>query len=248
MRYTILFIIFLVFTSCSPQSGIRYKDASQHGLNVYLWMDTNAIWEGSFKERIKELISRGADVNYISGSASDGQTPLLNAAGMLACLDDKYTKEQLDVCELEAIKIVKYLAKKGANIHATTLILKLNALHMAANGGREKMIPVLVKLGLDINSRNGDPDYGGTVLWHAITAGNLATVKAVVEAGADINLCLFDGNSPLDWAEAYARSKKTSWHRPYDDQEAIADYMQSIGAKHGKNDFKGYLYYDENKK
>jgi hypothetical protein len=28
----------------------------------------------------------------------------------------------------------------------------------------------------------------------------------------------------------------------------IADYMQSIGAKHGKNQFKGMLYFDESKK
>ena len=242
--------LFYLTISCSPQKANQFKEASQHGLNVYLWETTNKIWTNSFENRIVELVERGAEIDYVDGSASDGQTPLLNAAGMLKRLRDKnhHTNEQIEAYELEAVKIVKYLAKKGANIHATTLILKLNALHMAANGGREKMIPVLVKLGLDINSRNGDPDYGGTVLWHAITAGDLATVKAVVEAGADINLCLFDGNSPLDWAEAYARSKKTSWHRPYDDQDSIAAYMQSIGAKHGKNNFKGYLYYDENKK
>ena len=248
LKLIILNIVLLVFCfSCGSQN--RYGDISKEKASGYLWSDTERLWMGSYSD-VVELIKKGAEIDYIESYASDGQTPLLNAAGMLKRLRDKnhHTNEQIEAYELEAVKIVKYLAKKGANIHATTLILKLNALHMAANGGREKMIPVLVKLGLDINSRNGDPDYGGTVLWHAITAGDLATVKAVVEAGADINLCLFDGNSPLDWAEAYARSKKTSWHRPYDDQDSIAAYMQSIGAKHGKNNFKGYLYYDENKK
>lgn len=218
----------------------------------YLWRATNTpwAWRDSYKRVIELVEKKGAEIDYIDGSASDGQTPFLNAAGALECLDSKNKRRvgEIDSMEIEAVKIVKYLAKKGANIHATTLILKLNALHMAANGGREKMIPVLVKLGLDINSRNGDLDYGTTVLLHAITSGDLATVKAVVDAGADVNLCLFDGNSPLDWAEAYAINKKYTWHRPYDDQQAIADYMKSIGAKHGKNNFKGYLYFDKDKR
>ena len=251
MIYIHIAILLIMCSQCKPKEYYpRVGSVSEAGDCLWSITDNPWGWRISF-ERVKELIEdKGAEVDHIDESASDGQTPLLKAAGALKCLREKnhFRAGEIDSMELEAIKIVKYLAKKGANIHATTLILKLNALHMAANGGREKMIPVLVKLGLDINSRNGDPDYGGTVLWHAITAGDLATVKAVVEAGADINLCLFDGNSPLDWAEAYARSKKTSWHRPYDDQDSIAAYMQSIGAKHGKNNFKGYLYYDENKK
>jgi len=50
----------------------------------------------------------------------------------------------------KAIKIVKYLAKKGANVHAKT-IGGWNGLHIAAKGGRSQMIPVLVNLGLDVN-------------------------------------------------------------------------------------------------
>lgn len=52
--------------------------------------------------------------------------------------------------EMEAIKIVKYLAKKGANVHAKT-IGGWSGLHLAARGGRSKMIPVLLNLGLDVN-------------------------------------------------------------------------------------------------
>ncbi|WP_162845451.1 ankyrin repeat domain-containing protein [Labilibaculum antarcticum] len=212
---------------------------------------TTEPWSNSFDD-VFEILERGADIEYIDSSKKAYTTPFLNASGALKCLREKDQRRpgEIDSMEIEAVKIVKYLAKKGADIHATTSGNNLNALHLAANGGREKMIPVLVKLGLDINSRNGDPDYGGTVLWHAINAGDLATVKAVVEAGADINLCLLDGNSPLDWAMAYAnpKAKEALWLVPYRDQEAIADYMQSIGAKHGKNQFKGMLYFDESKR
>ncbi len=57
----------------------------------------------------------------------------------------------------------------------------------------------LPKRGLDINEKDSE---GGTPLIHAIGAGDLATVRAIVKSGADINICTPDGNSPLDWAMA----------------------------------------------
>ena len=248
MRMIIFLLTLVLFTNCGVSKN-KYPNYTKDNYNYLLWVRTQEPWVTHYKD-VVIAVNKGAEIDYIDGSASDGQTPFLNATGALAVLKKfkKFSNSEIDSMEIEAVKIVKYLVKKGANIHATTLILKLNALHMAANGGREKMIPVLVKLGLDINSRNGDPDYGTTVLLHAITSGDLATVKAVVDAGADVNLCLFDGNSPLDWAEAYAINKKYTWHRAYDDQQAIADYMKSIGAKHGKNNFKGYLYFDKDKR
>ncbi|MGQ1911721.1 ankyrin repeat domain-containing protein [Marinifilum sp. RC60d5] len=250
MRKILLFITIFTFTQCVGQEFYPRVEKGNWRVNSFYWAETETPWASRNScSRVKELIEdKGAEIDYIDGSASDGQTPFLNAAGALAVLKDfrKFTDGEIDSMEMEAVKIVKYLAKKGANIHATTSGNHLNALHLAANGGREKMIPVLVDLGLDINSRNGDPAYGGTVLWHAINAGDLATVKAVVKAGADINLCLLDGNSPLDWAEAYAnpKAKEALWLVPYRNQQAIADYMKSIGARHGKNEFKGMLYFD----
>jgi hypothetical protein len=248
LKYIQLLLVLSILFSCKSQR--LSKEISQKEACVFLWMETNKPCAGSMGD-IKKYLTLGAEIDFIHPYESLKTTPFLNASGMLERLKDRdrHTDIQIHSMEKEAVKIVKYLAKKGANIHATVGDVKLNALHLAANGGREKMIPVLVDLGLDINSRNGDPDYGGTVLWHAINAGDLATVKAVVEAGADINLCLLDGNSPLDWAEAYANPKaeEALWLVPYRDQKSIAEYMQSIGAKHGKNQFKGMLYFDESK-
>ena len=254
----VLLFIAVVFFGCKEKSNYEkrielYDTFDKIRLSESLWNLTERPCVGNNSYMyIVEVLKRGADVEYKGfNNKPTNPTPFLNASGALKCLQEKDQRrpEEIDSMEIEAVKIVKYLAKKGANIHATTSNLKLNALHMAANGGREKMIPVLVNLGLDINSRNGDPDYGGTVLWHAINAGDLATVKAVVEAGADINLCLLDGNSPLDWAMAYAnpKAKEALWLVPYREQQAIAEYLQSIGAKHGKNQFKGMLYFDESK-
>ncbi len=242
-----LFIVFIALTSCI-QNG-RYGKISPAQANWFLSERTKRPWFGHLEEVI-ELVEKGANLEYGGmGSKASQRTPFLNAAGALDCLmrQKHLSPGKIDSMEMEAVKIVKYLASKGANIHAKNgTSQKLNALHLAACGGREKMIPVLVELGLDINSRDSTEGFGSTVLLHAIAAGDLATVKAVVESGADINLCSLDGNSPLDWAMKYAhpKSKGHLWLIPYRDQQAIADYMQSIGAKHGANNYKGYLYFD----
>ncbi len=237
-------IIVTVLNCCKAQD--RFGEISNVKAGRFLWIYTNKPWDGTFNY-VVELIQKGADVDFIHPHESPKQTPFLNAAGALECLERKEYRSvgELDSMEIEAVKIVEYLAAKGANIHATSTSRKLNALHLAACGGREKMIPVLVELGLDINSTDST---GVTTLIHAIGAGDLATVKAAVKAGADINMCTRDGNSPLDWAQAHVRAKGHMFAMPYEDQEAIVEYLQSIGAKPGKNDFTGMLYFDENKR
>lgn len=247
MRFFLGGLVVFLLLSCASQKYNQFADETQDGLNVYLWRTTNSIWVNSFENRVKELVDRGADVDYIAEYASSKTTPFLNAAGCYDVLRQRqrhYTEEQIEAIEWEAVKIVKYLAKNGANIHAVSTSRKLNALHLAAVGGREKMMPVLVEMGLDINSRDSS-EHGLTVLLHALGAGDLATVKAVVEAGADINLCALDGNSPLDYAIAFSRSKEHQGWMHYKEHGACAEYMKSLGAQHGKNDFTGNLLLSE---
>ena len=243
----LLLLICIVFLSCK-QSG-RYGAIPPERASRFLYVRTETPWPGNLTE-VKELISKNANIEYIDSSKITKSTPFLNASGALECLKRKSTRRigELDSMEVEAVKIVKYLVSKGANIDATSTSRKLNALHLAACGGREKVIPVLVNLGLDINSRDSTKGFGITPLLHAIGAGDLATVKAIVSAGGDINQCSLDGNSPLDWAMYYLRIKGKTFAMPYNDQEVIVEYMQSIGAKHGKNEFKGMLYFNESKK
>ena len=241
-----LICLLLLLASCANKT--YYGEISKGEACRYLWNRTNKPWFGSYK-KVVELINKGANVEYIDSSRTL-RTPFLNGSGALGFIEGHHRlrQGQTDSMEVEAVKIVKYLASKGANIHATSTSRKLNALHLAACGGREKVIPVLVNLGLDINSRDSTKGFGITPLLHAIGAGDLATVKAIVSAGGDINQCSLDGNSPLDWAMYYLRIKGKTFAMPYDDQEVIVEYMQSIGAKHGKNNFKGMLYFNESKK
>ncbi len=246
MRYFLITQLLLLLNCTCSYTQNRYgKNITEKQASSYLWLETTQIWVGTYND-IDYLIDRGAEIDYINPYEKPKSTPFLNASGMLENLQEQkhYSQEEIEAYEIEAVKIVKYLASKGANIHATSTSRKLNALHLAACGGREKVIPVLVDLGLDINEADAE---GGTPLIHAIGAGDLATVRAIVECGADINICTPDGNSPLDWAMAYARAKDHLWDIKYHDQEAISEYLQSLDAKHGKNSFKGYLYFDESK-
>jgi len=209
-------------------------------LNYYLWSTTNKIWTNSFDSRIVELIERGAEIDFINLDGGYRTTPLLNASGMLENLKEQYhyTDEEIEAYELEAVKIVKYLAEKGANVHALNRSHQ-NALHLAAMGGRDKVVPVLADLGVDINQKDSI-FWQNTPLILAIGAGDLATVKALVKAGADINLCSAFGNTPLDWAVGY--SKAITDNYPYHNQKEILEYLLSLGAKSGKKDFQGWAF------
>ena len=240
-------IILICLVSCKPLSNYEkqlkaYKTYSSLERSESLWDITYSpwAWNHSF-ERVEEIFKYDVDIEYINTSKSSKATPFLNAAGALACLRNMGARRpgELDSMEVEAVKIVTYLVSKGANVRALTFD-KRSALHLAAQGGREKMIPILVELGLDIN-RKDSTMVASTPLIMAITAGDLPTVKAVVNAGADINLCSAKDNTPLDWATNLANANNEKYR--YHDQKAIAEYLKSLGAKKGKNDFKNWLQF-----
>ena len=234
LMYKSIILVFLFFIACSPKG--RYGNISPSEANYILIKRTQEPWAGNFAE-VKELLRKKANIEYTGEPSYGGCTPFLSACGALECL--RFNKidspSTIDSMEMEAIKIVKYLAKKGANVHAKSLT-GWNGLHIAARGGRSKMIPVLVNLGLDINLRYKIKYGGRAPLNEAIVSGDLATVKAVVEAGADINLCDSYGNTPLDYAVVYVSGEARRYY--YHDQQAIVEYLTSKGAKHGKMNLK----------
>lgn len=238
--YLLLFFCLIIFLSCVNKQ--RFRDLSPQKASRFLSYITTEPWYGSFNDVI-ELIDKGANIEHIDKNELYKNTPFLNAAGAIEIArmlkHEDCSKGKIDSMETEAIKIVKYLVKKGVNVKACEPIQQLNALHQAAIGGRERMIPLLVSYGLDINCRDKS---SGTPLIHAIGSGDLATVKAIVEAGADINLCTKDGNSPYDFALATSKSPEKRHYAYYKDIDAIVAYLEILGAKHGKNEYKGSLY------
>jgi peptide-methionine (S)-S-oxide reductase len=100
------------------------------------------------------------------------------------------------------------------------------ALVLAALNGNEQAVKWMIAQGVDVNRPSPDLYAHGTPLHHAVCSGSLATVRALVEAGADLNKqdTAWQG-TPLGWATHYlAERKDTPSQQRY---TAIADYLRT---------------------
>jgi peptide-methionine (S)-S-oxide reductase len=99
------------------------------------------------------------------------------------------------------------------------------ALVLAALNGQTEAVTRMVEAGADVNRPSAGLYAHGTPLHHAVCSGSLATVRALVEAGADSGQrdTAWNG-TPLGWAEYYlAERKDDDSQRRYGE---IADYLR----------------------
>ena len=166
---------------------------------------------------VKALIEAGADVNK---AKNDGETPLYMAASN----------------GHEAV--VKALIEAGADVNKADDD-GWTPLYMAAANGHEAVVKALIEAGADVNKARDDggrrctlplqrPRGGGqgadrgrrgrqqggqrrqTPLYMAAQEGHEAVVKALIEAGADVNKADDDGETPLYMAASKATRR---WSR-----------------------------------
>ncbi|KAI0386322.1 ankyrin repeat-containing domain protein [Hypomontagnella monticulosa] len=78
----------------------------------------------------------------------------------------------------------------------------LGSLHIAARGGRERIVGILLEQGEDCNEQDSD---GRTPLMHAAIGGHDAVVDLLLARGARIALADRDARSALHWAALYRR-------------------------------------------
>jgi ankyrin repeat protein len=147
---------------------------------------------------IEALIGAGADPN---ASLSDGQTMVMIAA------------------RTGAPEAIAMLAAHGANVNARESVLGENALIWAAAENHPAAIRALVSRGADVNARSnaltfprrdfGDgksgrftvlPRGGWTPVMYAARQDANGAVRALAEAGADLNLTDPDGTNALTLA------------------------------------------------
>src|SRR5262249_34430186 len=83
------------------------------------------------------------------------------------------------------------------------------ALRLAALNGKAEAVRWMVGAGADVNRPSAGLYAHGTPLHHAVCSGSLATVEALVEAGADPGKrdAAWNG-TPLGWAEHYLAERK----------------------------------------
>src|SRR5262245_43509274 len=121
----------------------------------------------------------------------------------------------------EVETLTALLDKHPEKLHARAKPYEWSLLHMAAHNGHLAAVDLLLKRGLDVNTREkGDNTYA--MHW-AAAAGHLDVVKRLADAGGDV---IGHGDDHelevIGWA--------TGWND--DPHRAIADFLVSRGARH----------------
>jgi len=102
------------------------------------------------------------------------------------------------------------------------------ALVLAALNGKAEAVKWMVQAGADVNRPSADLYAHGTPLHHAVGSGSLATVRALVEAGADPGTRdTAWGETALGWAEHYLSERKDA-----DSQRRYGEIADSLRARH----------------
>lgn len=138
---------------------------------------------------ITALLDQGANVNYRQPNIqtnNDSHTALLIAS-----------REGYD-------NTVKVLLDGGADITVTGELMKAHPAHKAAYRGYPKVMELLIAHPdfHKIKDLQG-PFNGYTALHDAVWHGSYETAKQLVDAGANVNLKGWDGNTALDLARKY---------------------------------------------
>ena len=159
--------------------GIAVYAADIHTIHTDL-MD--AIWAKNI-QKVKELISRGANVNTDMNVASaSGITPLMATA---ATPDGP-------------IEIARLLLESGAKVNVADWF-GWTPLMYASYNGRTHLAKLLISKGADVNAKS---NVGWTPLMYAAYKGRADIGKLLIEKGADVTAKTRGGETALAIAES----------------------------------------------
>jgi ankyrin repeat protein len=145
------------------------------------------------------LLARGASLELHDAAAAGNLDRVKhfvekNPALSNSCSPDGFPVFAL-ACFFGHLDTARYLAEKGADIHApATNGTGYNALTAAVTAGHTEIVKWLLKRGLDANYRYG-PGY--SPLLTAAANGHLEIVKLLLAHGADLHATSNDGQSAL---------------------------------------------------
>jgi len=163
-------------------------------------------------ERVKKLISNGADIN---SRDSHGATPAY-AATISIGMDRQQMVDivkllvakgaQIDTIHLAAfvgdVEKVKSFLQEGIDINEKDVHGR-TPLHLASMSGQKEVVRLLIGKGADVNVESPESDYlmGLTPLHLASIYADYETAKLLIDSGADVNTKAILGLPPL-WASA----------------------------------------------
>ena len=162
---------------------------------------------------VKALIEAGADVN---GQDEDGTTPLMQAAcgyddqmvheliragASVTAMSKQQKQRALHIaCKEGHSSVIKALVEAGADVNGQdedgrTLLME------AAYRGDDQMVHELIRAGASVSAKDNKLQTAFHLAfsssWWAHQKGRSSVVKALIEAGADINGQDKDGTTPL---------------------------------------------------
>lgn len=177
---------------------------------------------------VEKLVTQGADINYTDAY---GNFAMFSAAweGNTQALDLFYNsgaKISFDDCNLLCnaayngkLDSVKWLLDKGENANFAFTNTGENALHYTISktsemNERVEIVKVLIAAGIDVNKKTlaGKSTLcfmrdaylkGESPLHRAAAYGNVAIIKMLLDAGAEVSMKDANGDTPLSWG---------SWH------------------------------------
>jgi ankyrin repeat protein len=167
-------------------------------------------------EVVRTLASLGADVNitnYLGASpvyvaAGNGHVDVIETLAELGA--DLHEPSHNGTTPLYVAAhegqedAVRALVKLGAdpdepNCHGIT------PLYIAAQEGHENVIRALAEVGTNLHFDNNASQYGSglpPMMYIASQEGHIGVVRTLVELGGNVNVCRFDGTTPLHVASA----------------------------------------------
>ncbi len=203
-RFILFFFSCIIFLF-NPNPAFSQKDSLSAGNKDSLSFELLVAAADNDLDRSKELIERGADINWASYY---GVTPLMYAAengneAMLiyfiykgANINAKPSNgitALMVACINGHEDIADYLIREGANIYSKDYD-KLQCIHYTAAYGYYILTDMLLFYGADINAR----DYqGNTPLMLATYSGYTEIVSLLLEKGADPDYADIQGNTTL---------------------------------------------------
>ena len=161
---------------------------------------------------LRELLQKGANPNVRSPNQ---QTPLIIAAreSSWRAFDALLASNKIDVNQANAYNEtpLMYTALLGDLPRSEKLLAKgakvnqpgWSALHYAAIKGHAKIVSLLLSKGAQVNEPSPD---GDTPLILAVRSGDVPTVQALINAGADPLLSNFKAQNAIETAKTEGRS------------------------------------------
>jgi len=214
-RIRVLGAIFVAIVAC-PNSTVRQAVAQvpPSEADIADYRGLHAAAHRGDAEAIRRLVADGADVEARDGF---GRTPLhvaahasqdeaVNALAAAGADLDAYDRQDYDIVTIAAVAndlaLVDLALALGAGAGNVTSPYEGTALIAASHLGHHQVVSRLIAGGAPVDRVN---NLGWTALIEAVILGDggpdhIATVKALVEGGADIAIADRQGMTPLDHA------------------------------------------------